>query len=264
MILGASYNLFDGYELLEYSIKSIRNNVDYISVVYQKVSNFNNSCDNSLVPFLLDLKQQNLVDELFEYQPDLSQSPHFNEIKKRNIGLSLSRKNNCYHHISMDTDEFYLDEQFKYLKKTIKDNDYDSSACQMITYYKEPIYRLEPKEEYYVPLIYKITEKEYVRRQKFPVLADSTRKIEPGNCRIFTRSEIEMHHMSYVRKDIHSKLKNSSLSIYFNKDTNKLIDYFEQWKYPKKALIAGNPSKFYSIVKTSNVFNIKNKKAMFI
>ena len=34
MKLGVSYNLFDGEELLESSIKSIRDNVDYVSVVY--------------------------------------------------------------------------------------------------------------------------------------------------------------------------------------------------------------------------------------
>ena len=40
MKIGVSYNLFDGEELLESSIKSIRKNVDYISVVYQTISNF--------------------------------------------------------------------------------------------------------------------------------------------------------------------------------------------------------------------------------
>ena len=42
MKLGVSYNVFDGEELLESSIKSIRDNVDHISVVYQTISNFGN------------------------------------------------------------------------------------------------------------------------------------------------------------------------------------------------------------------------------
>ena len=40
MKLGVSYNLFDGEELLENSIKCIRDSVDHISVVYQSTSNF--------------------------------------------------------------------------------------------------------------------------------------------------------------------------------------------------------------------------------
>ena len=56
MKVGVSYNLFDGEELLEDSIKSIRNNVDYISVVYQTVSNFGNPCSPNLMPVLEELK----------------------------------------------------------------------------------------------------------------------------------------------------------------------------------------------------------------
>ena len=52
MRLGASYSVFDSEELLEYSIKSIRKNVDYISVVYQTVSNHVIPCNEGLVPLL--------------------------------------------------------------------------------------------------------------------------------------------------------------------------------------------------------------------
>lgn len=34
--LGITYSLFDGEELLKYSIKQIRKSADYINVVYQK------------------------------------------------------------------------------------------------------------------------------------------------------------------------------------------------------------------------------------
>ena len=44
MKLGLAYNLFDGEELLEYSLRSIRNNVDYISVQYQEISNHGEKC----------------------------------------------------------------------------------------------------------------------------------------------------------------------------------------------------------------------------
>ena len=56
MKLGVSYNIFDGEELLEGSIKQIKDQVDYISVVYQTISNFGNSCNEDLVNFLNKLK----------------------------------------------------------------------------------------------------------------------------------------------------------------------------------------------------------------
>ena len=40
MKLGVSYNLYDGEELLRASIRSIRSEVDFVTVVYQEVSGF--------------------------------------------------------------------------------------------------------------------------------------------------------------------------------------------------------------------------------
>jgi len=255
--IGISYNLFDGEELLESSIKSIRNNVDYISVVYQTVSNFGNPCDEGLVPLLEKLKEEGLVDEIFEYVPKTNKGGHFNEMTKRNIGLYLSEGAGCDYHMAMDSDEFYTDEQFKYMKKTMEEGNYDSSACQMTTYYKEPIYRLEPKEEYYVSLLFKIKRgREYMIGHPFPVLVDPTRRMEPGHCKIFTREEVEMHHMSYVRKDIKRKVINSSAKGNFEDWIPEFLDYFSGWEYGKDALMPGRPPGRYNIIKVKNKFNI--------
>ena len=51
MKLGVSYNLWKGEELLKYSIKAIREHVDYIVVVYQNLSNFKQDRED-LFPFL--------------------------------------------------------------------------------------------------------------------------------------------------------------------------------------------------------------------
>ena len=85
MRLGVSYNIFDGEELLEGSIKQIRSEVDYISVVYQTISNFGNKCNEELIPLLNRLKSEGLVDELYEYKPKIENGGHYNEIVKRNI-----------------------------------------------------------------------------------------------------------------------------------------------------------------------------------
>jgi len=254
MKLGVSYNIFDGEELLENSIKSIRKNVDYISVVYQEISNFGNPCNENLIPLINRLKNEGLVDEVFKYRPQPQRGGHFNEISKRNIGLFLSEGAKCTHHMAMDSDEFYTDEQFKFLKKEMIEGDYDSSCCQMVTYYKEPIYRLDPHEDYYVSLIYKIKSgKQYVMGLPFPTLVDPTRRMESGKCKIFTREEIEMHHMSYIRKDLKIKLTNSSSSPNFN-NINKIVKHFNEWEYPQQGLMYKPNEELVNLKKTKKLF----------
>ena len=82
MKLGISYNVFDGEELLEDSIKQIKSEVDYISVVYQTKSNLGNECNKTLVDLLETLLSNKLIDHIEEYEP-FGMSPHTNEIKKR-------------------------------------------------------------------------------------------------------------------------------------------------------------------------------------
>ena len=118
------------------------------------------------------------------------------------------------------------------------EEDFDSSSCQLVTYYKSAEYRLDPKEDYYVSLIFKIRPgTEFVFGHPFPAMVDPTRRMLPGNCKIFTREEIEMHHFSYVRKDLNIKLTNSSASPNF-KNINKIVTYFNKWT-PGQAGING-------------------------
>jgi hypothetical protein len=256
MKLGVSYNVFDGEELLEGSINQIRSEVDYISVVYQTISNFGDKCDENLIKHLEDLKSKGLVNEIYEFFPS-SFNGSSNEKSKRNIGLNLSKNNGCTHHMSMDTDEYYDLEQFKYLKRIMVEGNFDSSACQMMTYYKEPIYRLEPKEEYFVSLIFKIRDGIEFNSVGFPVVVDPTRRMVCGNFKKFTRSEIEMHHMSYVRKNINKKMNNSSAKGNFQGAIPMLTEYFNKWQFGKKALMPGKPPREYDIIKTENKFDIK-------
>ena len=58
MKLGISYNLFDGEELLESSIKSVRNEAFHINVVYQTTSYYGNKTENGVGKLLLKLKEK--------------------------------------------------------------------------------------------------------------------------------------------------------------------------------------------------------------
>jgi len=257
MKLGASFNIFDGEELLEGSIKQIRHSVDYISVVYQTVSNFGNPCNPELVPLLERLKSEGLVDELFDFSPKVNKGGHSNEIQKRNIGLALSLGVGCTHHMSMDSDEYYITSEFENLKKLVEDGNYDSSFCQMQTYYKTSDYSLNPPEDYYVSLIFKIkSDSNFVLMAPSPVLVDPTRRLSPINKSLtLKREEIQMHHMSFVRKNISMKLNNSSANSSFLDKILTIVNHHNTWVYPNKVMWASG--QLLNVNKVENDFNIK-------
>lgn len=237
MKLGASYNVFDGTELLRESILSIRDNVDHISVVYQEISNHGNQTTENLTDLMMDLLEEGLINDVLYYNPDLKLSAAQNELNKRNLGYLNSYEQGCTHHISMDCDEFYDSVQFSEAKKYIEQHDIDSSACSMYTYYKNNKTVLWPIETYYVPFIYKIRSVFMYSFIQFPVLVDPTRRIIPGNFYKFDNETLMMHHFSYVRKDINAKLSNSSAKVNWNREAeNKVIECYNNWKQGDKIL----------------------------
>lgn len=229
---GVSYNVFDGEELLEDSILCIRKYVNYISIVYQKVSNYNNPCSSNLVNILKDLKKRKLVDELFEYIPQLNQGPHRNEINKRNIGLSLSRNRGCTHHMTMDCDEFYTEDEFKFLINWHDKNPEYVSFCKLLPYYKDSKYIIDDNDKTNVTLFFPINmDTLFVMEYYTPVLIDPTRKPNCDKYHVFISNEVTMHHMTMVRKDIKSKYINSSARGNFGgiDNINKIVDYYNNW-----------------------------------
>jgi len=255
MKLGVSYNLFDAIEHLEPSIKCIRDHVDYISVVWQDISNFGNKSSVNIEKILNDLKERKLIDTHFKFIPNTNTIPQHNEIDKRNLGLHISQANSCTHHMSMDTDEYYLSDEFISMKNDVEFNNYDSSACQMMTYYKSPEYVLDPPEEYYVPLIYKIRPGiRFVLGIQFPVLVDPTRRMDSGNCKIYNRDYIQMHHMTGIRNNYREKLVNSSSSHDFKSKIDELVSEYNNWEYPNKVMLPGTPFRYSNIKKVKNLF----------
>ena len=158
--------------------------------------------------------------------------------------------------MSMDADELYVKEELKYVIDEVEKNDHDYSACQMLTYYREPKYILDPPETYYVALIQKIIpNRTYEFPIESPVSLDPTRRVHTDNFRAFTRDEIQMHHMSYVRNDLHKKLFNSSAKVNWENKIPEFISHWENWKYGDKALLPGAPPVEYNIVEVEELFS---------
>jgi len=259
MKLGASYNLWNGEELLKSSILSIRDSVDFISIIYQEKSNHGNE-RSDLNPFLSSLLKEKLIDKILYYEPDLSLNPKLNELNKRNLGLSLSRNAKCTHHLSIDVDEFYQKEQFDKAKKYIEQNNINISVCQMQTYYKYPTLQIIPPEDYYVTFIFSIKSqtKFILNLKNYPVLVDPSRYVPIDNSfKIFQRKELEMHHMSYVRKNIRFKMENAGAKCNYINEIDKLVNHYENFKDGDQAMFAGKTCIYYNLNKVSNQFNIK-------
>lgn len=265
MKLGVSFNIFDGEEMLFFSLRNLRPMVDHINVVYQTTSNFGNKNPN-LEEILNKYFRAGLIDKLYKYEPSFEknedgsikwQNGQLNEIKKRNIGLNICRANGCDTMMTLDCDELYDPEEFKWAKEDFDNGGYDTSFCKMSTFYKHPTLRLYPKEEYFAPLFYKIrkdTEFGYAM-PFYPVTLDPTRKVKAGYSRIYEREEIEMQHFAYVRNDISSKVINSS-SQSDKVSKQKVIYHYNNFQDARDgALLIGGQS--FGLIKVANKFDIE-------
>ena len=238
--LGIAYNVFDGEELLEASLKSVREVASYIVVVYQTISNYREPASAELEPLLRRLKEQGLVDELYLYEPKFDHSDsHYNEKRKRDIGLQLVKQAGCDYFLSMDTDEFYRSEQISAALDFIYDEKIQCSAVSIVEYIKEPTNQLvngytfapvENKSDYcfYAPFIMKI---HALRKQQhgsvhFPCLVDPTRGL---NCNerfyLFPKHVVVMHHMCTIRRNLARKYANSNLRRGNTDETLKILQH---------------------------------------
>lgn len=233
MRLIAIYSIFDGEELLEFSIKSIKKSVDYVLVIYQTTSNFNVKNEN-LEKKIFELKKIGLIDEYLHFNP-IPNNPLMSEITKRNIGLEFAKNNNFTHFITIDCDEFYFEDEFNCAKNYIEENDIDSSVCWIQNYHKKPEYRVIGKSEpFKVPFINKIyiETKLILGGSYFTNMVDPTRITNTYKKYIlFDEDIIKMHHYTTIRKDIRKKYESWTCRLnYGNLDVidqkaNKVLNY---------------------------------------
>jgi len=220
MILGVSYSVFDGIELLESSIKQIRQHVDFIDVQYQLKSWFGKPIKLKDMQTLLDLQNRGLIDSLslfnnfYELKPinlHIMQSKVF-ETTKRNSGLDKCSKKGCTHFMNIDVDEFYDSSQFKRAKELIVENNLETTAVHYLNYITPTLHRgFAP---HLVPFIHKITPAaRHTKFQPFFPGVDPTRGIGDESYkrwRIFDKEDIIMHHMEMIREDLSTKYEATS------------------------------------------------------
>lgn len=226
--LAAIYNVFDGEENLQSSINSIRDCVDTVIVIQQQISNFGINHKNNLKEKLSNFKG---IDYIIDFIPNLSLHPGKNEFLKRIEGIKKAIELNCTHYIHVDCDEEYGQREFKEAYEEIIKNDYDSSACYILNYFKFKNLLIEEDKYMCVPFIHKIQKGKMnlSTESKYPVLVDKTRKGNPTD-NFFLFKNLNMHHYSWVRENIEDKINNSTARVLFEPYKKEIIKCFNEFK----------------------------------
>jgi hypothetical protein len=232
MKLGVTYIVFDGIELLEHSIRQIRPHVDYVNVIYQEISWFGSTIQKEDLQTLNLLKRSNLIDDLTKFTnfspirdkslTGITKAKSY-ERAKRQLGLDMSLTRGCTHYLCMDVDEFYISDEFAEAKSQIIKMEYVQTAVRMINYVNIPtIHRGYDSNR--VPFICKITRASKMTPSFF-VKCDPTRGITggPSGRYEFKPTEITMHHMETVRKNLLLKYDSTTRAVFKRSKTNELV-----------------------------------------
>lgn len=206
MKLVAIYNVWHDFDLLRYSVDNIRPLVDGVIIIASTYSNHN---EYSPIPH----EWRN--DELWVREPKFH-IPLHSETDKRNYGLEIAKQQGYTHFIMLDSDEFYKPEEFLKVKERFLNENLTGIVCPVVVYFKSPRWTLG-RDVTLVPHIHKLTptiRHEFNRGYPHAWINGQIR-IDPSrslniNSGVEYTEEIEMHHMSWIRKDYNLKIRNST------------------------------------------------------
>jgi hypothetical protein len=215
---GVTYSVYDGLELLESSLRSIRPACDYINIVYSDESWYGEKSPIEIRPILQDLVARGLADEILEYKVDTKQTPIANESKKRNAGMRAALRAGCDYLMSMDADEYYVASELESMKSEMLEKGITHSYACSLPYRNatEMIALCNGMHSQYVQTFCKINRfsKFGGSRRKLVTVVDPTRRISNRwqRQKHWVFNTLWMHHYIAYRKDFTSKCRNSSSS----------------------------------------------------
>lgn len=250
MKLAAVFIVWHDWDLLQYAVENIRPVVDEVIIVGSTRSNHGE---------LSEIPKQWNNKELFIREPRFHVPMH-SETDKRNYGLGIARDHSNTHFIMLDSDEFYKPDEFLKAKERFSNPFLNGLVCPVVVYFKSPSLCLG-RDITLVPHIHKLTPNihhEFNRLYPFAWLGkqiriDPTRSLSITSGVEFTE-EVEMHHLSYVRKDLELKIRNSTARNNLERSTIR-----EDFLNAK----AGYFCKFYqkTLMQCENIFNIHLNKS---
>ena len=251
--LAVSYNFFDGEELLEDSILSVREVAQHVSVVFQTTSHWGRAHPNPRIHlFLESLVTRGLVDSLIEFNPNHEKisrslpdvrdnvSFHQYDVAKRNMGLQDAISAGCNLYLSLDADELYVPKQLDYMAKEIHLGNWDFGVVQHVQYWRTNTYIKFWAEQEFVSGVIKIrpdVQFQYGYPTGFAI--DPARSPNSNKIRRFRRFEVTMHHMSMVRLNIAQKYLNHGAQMDLASEVKSIERHYKNWTYPERGLWPG-------------------------
>lgn len=205
----------DAVELLPHCVQNMCDcGVNGVIIIWSEASNYGEIKKDY---FKIDCFDKNGLQFIHLFQRE----PFFNhpmncETDKRNYGLDKARELGFTHFLTMDQDEFYEPEKFKKVRKYIEDKSLKGIVCPSNVYFKSPKLTIG-RDSTLVPFIHELQPRikhEFNRSYPFSwikgqIRIDPTRSLSINTGVEYTE-EVVMHHMSYVRRDIQMKIRNSS------------------------------------------------------
>jgi hypothetical protein len=230
-MVAAIFNVYDGIELLPFSVSNISPCVEGIIIVYQTTSNTGEH-DYSVadsVNYIASITRNNVYP--IYYKPDLSKQPAENERAKRELGLVTAKRLGYTHFLDIDCDEFYLQEEFLKEKERVLNSGTNGLICRSQVYFNSPELTIG-YDITLVPFLNKVDCNHVLNRNmpyawsvmdNVPYTIKKQIRVDPTRQLSFTSgiewSQIVMHHYSYVRKDIKKKIRNSTARQNIEKST---------------------------------------------
>lgn len=236
--VGAIYNTFYGLELIEDSILSIRDSVDYIVLVHQK-KGFNGGDEPKINKYIINyLLSNNIVDDIIYYD-NFNINVEKSVLEKRNIGLEYCKKNKCDYIIPLDCDELYNSDELTDEINTMNEEGIDTLYSPIYAYYYDENHYF--KDTYYVPSVYKVDNRKFEITAS-SVLVDPVRKMKENKYKISTMG---MHHFTYLKDNYFYKINNRilSLSPFFRDSMKKILDGIINFSDDKEVPVLSNDLK---------------------
>ncbi len=226
--IGLGIVAFDACEHLINIISELEGLLDYVVIGLQKVSYHGKPISKEDLYMCEKLVEDKLVDKIIYIETDLTKFARHQEVDKRNLLLDdIQNNGQCDYAFIIDSDEFYQRRQFENAVNKIINNDFDITYCRYVNYFGDyKHYLVYPfKDGCYVPFVSKSDYRYAWECKDFTKPSDPTRRYvrkrnEHNQCidklYEFQWSELNMHHLSWIRWNISSKLDNWSSKKLFN------------------------------------------------
>ena len=261
--LGYGIIVFDDVCHLRNMLKEVRPHCDVIVLCLQNESYYGVPIRKEVINHVNELVNEKLVDNVIWFNPtnmheeEGNHSPRFIETDKRNFILDyLQNDAGCSHSMVIDSDEYYDGTDFKNAKDIIDRTDgMKITYCQYINYYRDYMHLMVWPFLCYVPFITESSYRFSFTNGSFDRPSDPTRRyeIKKDGERYFLMNFniVKMHHLSWIRQDIKSKIDNWSSRKYFDHAVGlreRILDRYENYRDGQNAIIMFNTPNYEVVV----------------